>query len=175
MANTYIYNIADIWDDGSTEYDALKISITDTNSSANSYIFRLLKDDIPYISLRKDGLFSILGQATLNINTLTDAANIDWNCSNGGKAKVTLTDNRTMNAVTNAIEGTSYLLWVIQDGTGGRTITWTTSGEGSFDFGSSGTPFLTTTANKADLLGFEALSIGGTLKLRFTGMKGGYA
>jgi hypothetical protein len=116
----------------------------------------------------------IAGQATGTIQTLTDAANIAWNCANGAKAKVTLGANRTMDAVTNAIEGTSYTLWVIQDGGGSRTITWASSGAGSFDFGTDGAPTLTTTGNRADLLGFEAISIGGTLKLRFVGIKKGF-
>lgn len=83
--------------------------------------------------------------------------------------------NRTMLATVGAVEGASYYLWVIQDGTGTRTITWTTSGAGSFDFGTDGAPTLTTTASRADLLCFEAISIAGTLKLRFAGIKKGFA
>lgn len=116
----------------------------------------------------------LTGQATITLQTLTDGANIAWNCNSGAKAKVTLAGNRTMDAVTNAIEGTSYSLWIIQDGTGSRTLTFTTTGAGSFDFGTDGAPTLTTTASKADLLGFEAISIGGTLKLRFAGIKKGF-
>lgn len=105
------------------------------------------------------------------IQTLTDAASIAWDVSTRQKAKVTLGGNRTMNAVTNAAEGATYWLWVIQDATGSRTLSWTTTGAGSFDFGADGAPTLTTTASKADLLCFEAISIGGTLKLRFCGIK----
>lgn len=107
--------------------------------------------------------------------TLTDGATIAWTVSSGQKAKVTLAGNRTMNAVTGAVEGYTYLLWVIQDGTGSRTVTWTTTGAGSFDFGTDGAPTLTTTASKADLIAFEAISIGGTLKLRYCGIKRGFA
>lgn len=107
--------------------------------------------------------------------TITDAANLAWTVSSGQKAKVTLGGNRTMNAVTGAVEGYTYFLWVIQDGTGSRTITWTTTGAGSFDFGTDGTPTLTTTASRADLLAFEAITIGGTLKLRFAGIRKGFA
>lgn len=114
------------------------------------------------------------GQQTSPLQTLTDAANIAWDVSTKQKAKVTLGGNRTMDAVSNAVEGTSYFIWVIQDGTGSRTVTWTTSGAGSFDFGADGAPTLTTTASKADLLCFEAISIGGTLKLRFAGIKKGF-
>lgn len=117
---------------------------------------------------------SLIGQAIMPLQTLSDGANIDWNCNLGAKAKVTLGGSRTMNAVTNAVEGASYSLWVIQDA-GSNTITWTTSGAGSFDFGAESPPTLTTTAGRADLLGFEAISIGGTLKLRFVGIKKGFA
>lgn len=110
----------------------------------------------------------------VTLGTLTDGANIAWDVSTAQKAKVTLGGNRTMNAVSNAVEGATYTLWVIQDGTGSRTITWTTSGAGSFDFGTDGSPTLTTTASKADLLAFEAISIGGTLKLRYMGIKKGF-
>lgn len=113
-------------------------------------------------------------QQYVTLATLTDGANISWNVATGQKAKVTLGGNRTMDAVSNAEEGATYTLWVIQDGTGSRTITWTTSGAGSFDFGTDGAPTLTTTASKADLLAFEAISLGGTLKLRFAGIKKGF-
>lgn len=113
-------------------------------------------------------------QQYVTLATLTDGANIAWNVATGQKAKVTLAGNRTMDAVSNAAEGATYTLWVIQDATGSRTITWTTSGAGSFDFGTDGEPTLTTTASKADLLAFEAISLGGTLKLRFAGIKKGF-
>lgn len=113
-------------------------------------------------------------QQYVTLATLTDGANISWNVATGQKAKVTLGGNRTMDAVSNSAEGATYTLWVIQDATGSRTITWTTSGAGSFDFGTDGAPTLTTTANKADLLAFEAISLGGTLKLRFAGIKKGF-
>lgn len=115
------------------------------------------------------------GQQYFPLATVTDGASITWDVAAAQKAKVTLAGNRTMNAVSNAAEGSTYLLWVIQDGTGSRTISWTTSGAGSFDFGTDGAPTLTTTASKADLLAFEAISIGGTLKLRFAGIKKGFA
>lgn len=111
----------------------------------------------------------------VTLATLTDGASISWDVSTGQKAKVTLGGSRTMSAVSNAVEGGTYLLWVIQDGTGSRTISWTTSGAGSFDFGTDGAPTLTTTASRADLLAFEAISIGGTLKLRYAGIKKGFA
>lgn len=114
-------------------------------------------------------------QQTATPQTLTDATSIAWDVSLGQKAKVVLGGNRTMAAVTNAVEGTSYFLWAIQDGTGSRTLAYTTTGAGSFDFGASGLPVLTTTLSLGDLLQFEAVAIGGTLKLRFMGIRKGFA
>lgn len=116
-------------------------------------------------------------QASAPLQTLTDGATIStWNCALGQKAKVTLGGvGRTMPVVSNAVEGTTYYLWAIQDGTGNRTISWTTTGAGSFDFGLAGAPTLTTTANRADLLCFEAISIAGTLKLRYMGIAQGFS
>lgn len=105
---------------------------------------------------------------------LTDGATISWSVAAAQKAKVTLGGNRTMAAVTNAKEGATYFLWVIQDATGSRTLSWASSGAGSYDFGAAGAPTLTTTAAKADLLQFEAVTIAGTLKLRFVGAAKGY-
>jgi hypothetical protein len=114
-------------------------------------------------------------QQTSTLAVITDQATLAWAVGAAQKVKVTLGGNRTMGAVTGAIEGTTYFLWVIQDATGSRTITWTTTGAGSFDFGIDGPPTLTTTANKADLVCFEAVSIAGTLKLRHCGTKRGFA
>ncbi len=120
------------------------------------------------------GNLIVSGQTTSPIQTLSDAANISWNCNSSAKAKVTITANRTMSAVTNAVEGTTYTLWVIQDSVGGRLLSWTTSGNGSFDFGADTAPTLSFTPNTADILAFEAITIAGTLKLRFLGIKRGF-
>lgn len=121
------------------------------------------------------GRFTVGGQAVLAYQSLTDAAGISWNANSGAKAKVVLGGNRIFNAVANAVEGTSYTLCIVQDGSGSRTVSWANSGAGSFDFGADGPPTLSTLANRADLLGFEAISVNGTLKLRFVGIRKGFS
>lgn len=122
------------------------------------------------------GNVNVGGQAYSPLTTLTDGATIStWDCSLGQKAKVTLAGNRTMPVVSNAIEGATYFLWVFQDATGSRTITWTTTGANSFNFGAAGAPTLTTTALNGDLLTFEAVTLNGLLKLRYTGIAKGFA
>lgn len=115
-------------------------------------------------------------QQSFPLGTLIDGATINWDVSIAQKAKVTLgAAGRTMAAVTNPVEGTTYSLWVIQDATGNRTITTWTGGAGGFDFGVAGAPLLSTAANRADLLTFEALTFGGNTRLRYSGIMRGFA
>lgn len=114
-------------------------------------------------------------QQSATIGTITDGATITWTVGGAQKGRVTLAGNRTMAAVSGAVEGATYFLWVVQDGTGSRTLSWTTTGAGSFDLGAAGAPTLTTTLNKADLICFEAVTIAGTLKLRFMGIQKGFS
>lgn len=94
--------------------------------------------------------------------TLTDAATVSWDVSKGSDAKLTLGGSRTLAAPSNLVEGRDYFLTVVQDGTGSRTITW----NAAYDFGTAGSPTLTTTASKADWLWFRAIKVGTTVKLR---------
>lgn len=58
------------------------------------------------------------------VQTLTDAATVVWNYSNGGEAKVTLTGNRTLSITNLPTDRVVYgCLEVVQDATGGRTLT----------------------------------------------------
>lgn len=56
--------------------------------------------------------------------TLTDGASIAWNLSTQQTAKVTLGGNRTLAAPSNMKAGARYSLFVIQDGTGNRTLAY---------------------------------------------------
>jgi hypothetical protein len=58
--------------------------------------------------------------------TLTDAASITYDLSNGHNAKVTLTADRILLFPTNVAEGASGVLTVTQDGTGGHALTFGT-------------------------------------------------
>lgn len=93
------------------------------------------------------------GTVTTNANvsnqTLTDGATINWDVSSGAVATVTLGGNRTFAAPTNLKVGT-YLLHVIQDGTGSRSITW----NAVFKWPAAVAPTLTTTANRRDIISF---------------------
>ena len=57
-------------------------------------------------------------------HTVTDGATITIDCHVGDSQIVTLGGNRTMAAPANPVDGQQIDLLVVQDGTGGRTLTW---------------------------------------------------
>lgn len=82
--------------------------------------------------------------------TLTDAASISWDASANQVTSVTLTDNRTLAAPTNLVDGGVYTIMVIQDGTGSRTLSY----NAVFKFAGGTAPTLTTDASAKDILVF---------------------
>lgn len=90
-------------------------------------------------------------QQTPMNGTLTDGATIDWNGdSNGQSVKVTLGGNRTLNAPTNINEYAAYVLRVVQDATGSRTLAWNSA----YKFAGGTAPTLSTAANAVDVFTF---------------------
>lgn len=80
---------------------------------------------------------------------LVDAATVAWDMSKGGIATVTLGGNRTLGLPTNLKKGT-YVLHVIQDATGGRTLAY----HASFKWAAAIAPVLSGGVNKHDILTF---------------------
>lgn len=99
------------------------------------------------------------------VSTLTDGANISWDLSANQVARVTLAGNRTLSNPTNKVEGNVYILIVKQDGTGGRTLSFSSD----YKFAGGTAPTLTTTASKADVLTFvcEGTSLIGVASQNF--------
>jgi hypothetical protein len=69
-------------------------------------------------------LTSIATKQIATTQTLSDGANISWNIASGNHATVTLAGNRTLDNPTNMVAGQMHYLIVIQDGTGGRTLSF---------------------------------------------------
>ncbi len=86
------------------------------------------------------------GQYASAIYALTDGATIaiDWN--NGNYQKVTLGGNRTF-TFANPIAGARYLLEIVQDATGSRTLTWPT-----IKWAGGSLPALSTAAGYVDMI-----------------------
>jgi hypothetical protein len=79
----------------------------------------------------------------------SDGATITFNLSSGNKQRVVLGGNRAL-ALSNVTAGKVFLLRLTQDGTGTRTVTWFNT----IKWAGGTPPTLTTTINKADVLGF---------------------
>lgn len=91
------------------------------------------------------------------IQTATDGATVTFDLGNGAyrKHKVTLGGNRTL-ALSNVKVGQVFLIDLIQDATGSRTVTWFST----IKWVDGAAPTLTTTANKIDTFGFICTSEG---------------
>ena len=103
------------------------------------------------VSINNISLTGTINPGTVNFasQTLTDGATINWDIASGAVATVTLGGNRTMAAPSNLKVGT-FILHVIQDGSGSRTITWNSV----FKWPGAVAPVLTTTANRHDVISF---------------------
>lgn len=88
-------------------------------------------------------------QAAQTLQSLSDAATINWDVDQGAVAQVTLAGNRTINTPTNHVAGGSYTIIVKQDATGSRTLNW--SAAYKFEGGSK---TLSTSANAVDVASF---------------------
>lgn len=95
---------------------------------------------------------------------LSDGANIAVDASTGNVFTVTLGGNRTLDFPSNVVAGMTFTFVITQDGTGSRTLAY---GSG-YSFGAEGTPTLTTTASRVDIISGFAWS---TTKIAMTILK----
>lgn len=97
---------------------------------------------------------SLAGQvlvANPAFQALTSGATVNWNMALGYNASLVANQSFTLAAPTNYIVGATYCLAIYQGNSGSHTITFSTSNV-NFDFGSVGTPILSTTASAGDFL-----------------------
>ena len=84
------------------------------------------------------------------IVTLTDGATVTPDMADGNNFSLTLGGNRTLANPTNLTAGQSGSIFLVQDGTGSRTLAY-----GSYyDFAGGTAPTLTTTANAVDRIDY---------------------
>jgi hypothetical protein len=84
------------------------------------------------------------------ITTLTDGANISINLADSNNFTVTLAGNRTLDNPSNIVAGQSGSIFVVQDGTGSRTLAY-----GSYyDFAGGTAPTLSTAASSVDRIDY---------------------
>ena len=103
-------------------------------------------------------VFKDVGETLVTNGTSGAAATVDL--ENGNFYKVTLTANCTFTFSNPPASGTagSFTLFLVQDGTGSRIVTW----PGTVDWSGATAPTLTTTAAAVDVLTFITLD-GGTI------------
>ena len=81
---------------------------------------------------------------------LADQATIEWNPAAYPIARIILGGDRTFAAPVPLENATTLVLFVVQDDTGSRTITW----DSVFLWPGGTAPTLTTTANAVDIIAF---------------------
>lgn len=91
---------------------------------------------------------SFTAQQNFAIATLTDGATINWNLATQQVAKVILAGNRTLANPTNIVAGGTYQVYVYQDSTGARTLSY----GAAWDWGLAGVPILSTGAGVCDII-----------------------
>lgn len=90
-----------------------------------------------------------------DLTTDSDGATVTFNMATSNLHQVTLGGNRTL-ALSNVSVGQCFIIRLIQDGTGSRTVTWFTT----IKWAGGAAPTLTTTLNKTDVVGFICTSSG---------------
>jgi hypothetical protein len=84
------------------------------------------------------------------VTTLTDAATIAVDFADSNNFTVTLGDNRTLGNPTNQVAGQSGSIFVVQDGTGSRTLAYSSD----WDFAGGTAPTLSTAASAVDRIDY---------------------
>ena len=110
-----------------------------------------------YVSAIAIGVNSLLGKnlhietaAVADLVSLTDGANISVDFNAGQNLHVTLEGNRTLDNPTNCVAGQVGSIFILQDGTGSRTLSYGTS----WEFPAGTAPTLSTSVNAADRLDY---------------------
>jgi hypothetical protein len=98
------------------------------------------------------------------VTTLTDGATITPDFLTNSTFTVTLGGNRTMANPTNLIPGQTGSIFIVQDGTGSRTLAW-----GSYwNFINGAAPTLSSNANTVDRVDY-VVRTAGSIHTVFTG------
>ena len=120
-------------------------SIADIGSTIQAYDADTAKTDVAQT-------FSAAQRGT--ITTLTDGATVTPDFAASNNYTLTLGGNRTIANPTNLTAGQSGSIFLVQDGTGSRTVSW-----GSYwDWAAGTAPTLTTTASAVDRIDYVVRS-----------------
>ena len=90
------------------------------------------------------------GPLAATVTTLTDAATIAVDMSTSCNFTVTLGGNRTLDNPTGMVTGQTGSIFIVQDGTGGRTLAYSSN----WEFPNGTAPTLSTAAGAVDRLDY---------------------
>ena len=135
--------------DGDAIFDTLSATSTATISASNIAVLENTQQAVTSVASIADLRYKVAKPAWV---TDTDGETITFDMNAGNVHKVTLGGNRTL-AVSNVEAGQSFVITLIQDATGSRTVTWFSD----INWDQNVVPTLTTTATRADVFGFLAL------------------
>lgn len=93
---------------------------------------------------------SLEGRYAVEVATLTDGATITPDFGANQNFTVTLAGNRTLANPTNKVVGQTGSIFIVQDGTGSRTLSYGTD----YEFSGGTAPTLTTTASAVDRIDY---------------------
>lgn len=150
--------IGDIAILSATSIETTSLSVTSVASIAEIQtddltITTLTATDMALTSIASIGHIAYNASKPL-LTTDSDAATVTFDMDASNLHQVTLGGNRTL-AFSNTADGQVFIIRLVQDGTGSRTVTWTPAAAPMTIYWAGGTaPTLTTTANKADTFGF---------------------
>ncbi len=127
------------------------ITSTGSSSFATSVKTPLIEytDGDDAITIADGGIVTFAKATKPALKANADAVTITFDVNEANVHTVTLGDNRTF-AISNETSGQKFMIRILQDGTGSRTVTWFST----IKWAGGSAPTLTTTASKADVVGF---------------------
>jgi len=135
-----------------TQADAKYVAITGTQTITGAKTFTSTVTITGAVAFTS--AVNVSGPVNVNTVTLTDAASIVPSFDAGNTFVVTLGGNRTLAAPTSANIGQSGSIRVIQDATGGRTLSYNSA----YQFVSGSAPVMDTSAGAQSILVFSCRS-----------------
>jgi len=130
---------------GSAATPALQGTDTDSGVYFASNAVHVAANGVERFQINANGIYAPASAAAV-ISSLTDGATITPDFAVANNFSVTLGGNRTFANPTNMTVGQSGVIYITQDGTGSRTLSW----GGYYKFPSATAPTLTTTASAVD-------------------------
>ena len=129
--------------------DTLEINESGTSKSiTGANVVSMIKADADIVESNQNNTFTKAQRGS--ITALSDGANISTDFALNNHFSVTLGGNRTLANPTNIVAGQSGSIFVTQDGTGSRTLSYS----GYWDFPAATAPTLSTTAAAVDRIDY---------------------